>query len=131
MQFHHIGLIVDDIDTGKAFLESLISNLAWSEKYEDFGIGVTVLFGTGTDGLRYELIAPLGLESPVFKHLTKRENMLHHIAYVVDDFEVTFRDFRSLKLMPLGEVMPAVAFKGKRVAFFLTPIRTIIEIIEN
>ena len=57
--------------------------------------------------------------------------MLHHIAYVVDDFEGTFRDFRSLKLMPLGEVMPAVAFKGKRVAFFLTPIRTIIEIIEN
>ena len=52
MQFHHIGLIVDDIDTGKAFLESLISSHAWSEKYEDVGIGVTVLFGSGTDGLR-------------------------------------------------------------------------------
>ena len=88
------------------------------------------MFGTSTDGLRYELIAPLGSKSPVFKHLTKRENVLHHIAYVVDDLEGTFRVFRSLKLMPLGEVMTAVAFKGKKVAS-LSPVKTIIEIIEN
>jgi len=56
--------------------------------------------------------------------------VLHHIAYVVDDLEGTFRVFRSLKLMPLGEVMPAVAFKGKKVAS-LSPVKTIIEIIEN
>ena len=57
--------------------------------------------------------------------------MLHHIAYTVDDFDIKYSELRSLKFMPLGQVMPAVAFDGKRVAFFLTPIRTIIEIIER
>lgn len=131
MQFHHVGLIVDDIEKGKEFVQSLIANLVWSETFVDLNIGVSVTFGSSTDGICYELIFPLGTDSPVLNYLAKKTNMMHHIAYTVENFEEKFAELRRLRLIPLGEPKPAVAFRGKRVAFFLTPLRTIIEIIEK
>jgi len=131
LDFHHIGLIVDNLDKGKNYLESLVSNLVWSDIYNDLNIGVTVMFGTSTEGMRYELIVPLGTDSPISNHLATKGNMLHHIAYIVENFEEKRTELRTLKFIPLGEPKSAVAFNGKKVAFFLTPIRTIIEIVEK
>lgn len=131
MQFHHVGLIVDDIEKGKKFFDSLMSNLIWSEVFDDLKNGVSVAFGTGTDGICYELIVPFGTYSPVSNYLLNKQNMIHHIAYSVEDFEKKCAELRQLKLVPLGDPKPAVAFKGKKVAFFLTPIKTIIELIEK
>ncbi len=38
---------------------------------------------------------------------------------------------RKINCAPLGKPMRAVAFKGKRVIFFLTPLNFIIELIEE
>lgn len=130
MKFHHLGLLVYDLEQGILSLDTLIPEMFWGKIIEDIGIGVRVLFGEDGGGMKYELVAPIDNRSPILNFLETKESMLHHIAYTVDDFDIKYSELRSLKFMPLGQVMPAVAFDGKRVAFFLTPIRTIIEIIE-
>lgn len=131
MRFHHIGLLVSDLEEGKAALELVDSSVKWSKSVADELIGVQVVFGTDRGRLRYELVSPLGINSPISNFMEKKENMFHHIAYETKNFDEKCSELRRLKFLPLGVAMPAVAFGGKRVAFYLTPLRTIIEIIES
>lgn len=131
MNFHHVGILVQELDQGRKMFESISPNLLWSEMIEDPGIGVKVQFGLDNGGLRYELIAPFGLASPITNHLEKNGNLFHHIAYTVINFDTKWNELRKLGWVPLGEPKPAVAFSGKRVAFFLTPTRLIFELIED
>lgn len=131
MKFHHVGVLVQELDQGRKVLESISPSLLWSEVIEDPTIGVKVQFGLENSGLRYELVAPFGVESPITNYLEKNGNMFHHIAYQVANFNMKCCELRKLGWVPLGEPKPAVAFSGKRVAFFLSPTRLIFELIED
>lgn len=131
MKFHHIGILVRDLEQGKASLGILIPNMFWEKVIEDIGIGVKVLFGEDAMGVRYELVAPINNQSLISNYLNTKDNMLHHLAYTVDNFDEKYIELRSLRLMPLSAPIPATAFGGKKVAFFLTPLKTILEIIEE
>jgi methylmalonyl-CoA/ethylmalonyl-CoA epimerase len=131
LKFHHIGILVRDLEQGKASLGILIPNMFWEKVIEDIGIGVKVLFGEDATGVRYELVAPINNQSLISNYLNTKDNMLHHLAYTVDNFDEKYIELRSLRLMPLSAPMPATAFGGKKVAFFLTPLKTILEIIEE
>jgi methylmalonyl-CoA/ethylmalonyl-CoA epimerase len=103
----------------------------WGKVIEDIGIGVKVLFGQDATGVRYELVAPIDDQSIISNYLNTKDNMLHHLAYTVDKFDEKYFELRNLRLMPLSAPMPATAFGGRKVAFFLTPLKTILEIIEE
>lgn len=92
---------------------------------------VRVQFCTDTSGIRYELVAPHGEGSPVTGALARGTNILNHVAYEVDDLNAAAGRLREQGAMPLGPALPAIAFGGRRVMFFLTQLRFVVELVER
>ncbi|WP_126444185.1 VOC family protein [Sulfuricystis multivorans] len=130
MIFDHIGIFVSSLEEGRRQLWPL-GIRDWTEAVEDRLQKVTVAFGYDDRGLCYEIIAPLGEGGPVTPVLRSGRNILNHVAYRVADLDQTVQDLRSAGSMPLGEAKPAAAFAGRRIVFVLTPLRMILELIED
>ncbi len=118
------------MSAGRDHLVALLGITRWSEEFVDPGIGVYVQFGLDPSGLCYEIIAPLREDSPVTRALNARDRILNHVAYLVPDLEAEAARIRQLRCMPAGPAMPAVAYGGRRVQFFVSPLYFIIELIE-
>lgn len=130
MKFDHVGVVVSAMSAGRDHLVALLGITRWSEEFVDPGIGVYVQFGLDPSGLCYEIIAPLREDSPVTRALNARDRILNHVAYLVPDLEAEAARIRQLRCMPAGPAMPAVAYGGRRVQFFVSPLYFIIELIE-
>jgi methylmalonyl-CoA/ethylmalonyl-CoA epimerase len=130
MKFHHIGIFVRSLHIGRDYLSELllISNIG--EEFIDEKMGIYVQFLTDNCGITYEIIAPYGEINPVQNLLTKKKNILNHVAYQVENLDDAIIKYRSKGCIPLGIPSSAVAFHGKKVVFFLTKIGIIIELIE-
>ena len=131
LRFHHIGIFVPTIQLGIEWHKALLCEPEFGELIQDPDMGVSVLFITDKDKIVYELIAPLGKNSPATASLKKGTNIVNHLAYETPDFEGQIIRMRELGCMPIGPAREAVAFGNRRVAFFYTPLRTIIELIEE
>lgn len=130
MNFDHIGIVVADIAEGERLLGAMFGIENWTAVIEDPGIGVYVQFGIGQDGPCYELIAPLRADSPISVALRTGKGILNHVAYLVFDLARAAEELRDLDCMPVADAHPAVAYDGKLVQFFLSPLRFIVELIE-
>jgi len=131
MNFDHIGIFVKDIKHGLNHLKDIFPIVRCSQEHKDPLLKVIVQFCYDKDGVCYELVAPNGSNNPVDSVLASNSNILNHIAYRSKVFDKTVEDLRKKGCVPLGTAKPAIAFDGARVIFFLTPLRMIIEIIEE
>jgi methylmalonyl-CoA/ethylmalonyl-CoA epimerase len=131
VNFHHLGIFVKSIEEGKRLLGETIPIREWDRTFEDAGLHVSVCFGMDASGIRYELVAPFGEPNPVSGVLSSGRNILNHVAYTVGDMESAMKMLRSAGAIPMGAPRPAVAFGGANVAFFLTSIGIIIELVEG
>lgn len=131
MIFDHIGLFVPDLETGRQHLTALLPIAQLTDPIDDPVIKVKIQFCTDTSGIRYELVAPLGEGNPVSGVLESGKGILNHVAYKVADIKAETLRLRRSGAMPLGPAKPAVAFNGQLVMFFLTPLKFIIELIED
>jgi methylmalonyl-CoA/ethylmalonyl-CoA epimerase len=130
LRFDHIGLVVNDMSEGRAFLEEMFGIDRWTEVFEDPGIGVYVQFGRAAEGPCYELISPRGEASPVMTALKRGINILNHVAYLTTDLDVDAKRLEEKGAMMAGPAKPAVAYDGARVQFWITPQRFMVELIE-
>ncbi|HER26278.1 MAG TPA: glyoxalase [Rhodospirillales bacterium] len=131
MFFDHIGLFVADLTAGRQQLSALLPIHKFSGPVDDPGLKVRIQFATDSSGIRYELVAPFGDGNPVSAVLAAGKNILNHVAYRTTDLDVEIERLRNEGAIPLGPPAPAVAFKGARVIFLLTPLGFIIELIET
>lgn len=133
MRFDHIGVAAPDLSYGRDFLKTTLNITRWTEEYVDPGIGVIVQFGRAEDGSGpwYELVAPHGDRSPVAAAIKAGKNILNHVAYFVDNIEEAGAKLRENRCFPASEAMPAVAYRGQRVQFFISPMKFMIELIEG
>ena len=130
MIFDHIGLFVPNLEKGRTHLSRILPITGWGQEIQDPGLKVQVQFGTDVSGVRYELVAPFGEGNPVSGVLASGKGILNHVAYRVTDLPVELARLRAARALPIGDPQPAVAFDGARVAFFLTPLGFIVELIE-
>jgi methylmalonyl-CoA/ethylmalonyl-CoA epimerase len=130
LQFDHIGLVVKDMAEGREFLGGTFGIEEWTEVFEDPGIGVYVQFGRTEDGPCYELIAPLGEQSPVANVVKSGKNVLNHVAYLTPNLDIGGEMLRDKGCGSAGPAKPAVAYGGARVQFWITPQRFMIELVE-
>lgn len=130
MQFHHLGIIVDDLKDSTIELEESIGGIREGKEILDEGIGIRIQFIKDQSGLLYELIQPIDKDSKVFSAL-KTNNHLHHIAYKVDFIEQRLKELRNEGFGPLTRLLKAKAFNNKRVVFLLSPNKYIIELVES
>jgi methylmalonyl-CoA/ethylmalonyl-CoA epimerase len=102
----------------------------WTKEFIDPVNRVYAQFGVDASGICYELIAPLGDDSPIAKALNTGKNVLNHVAYLVPDLALARERLRAAGAVPTSEPNAAIAYNGSRIQFFITPMRFIIELIE-
>ncbi len=130
MHLHHVGFVVSDIQNSvPGFIHSL--GMSWDGAiYQDPKQKVRITFlTTGPACAQIELVPPLGNDSPVAKFL-ERGGGQHHLCYEVDDIEHALAVFKSRKASIAQHPCPAVAFEGRRIAWFVTPERLVVELLE-
>lgn len=128
--FDHLGLVVSDLAQAREHLTATLDISRWSEIFHDELIGVSVQFGSGGNSPRFELVSPLGDTSPIARSLLQGRNILNHIAYLTHDIAACAEHLRQQGCFPAGDAQPAVAYGGRPVQFFMSPLRFIIEVIE-
>lgn len=131
MKFDHIGVFVPSLEIGRKHLENIFQISNWTNPVNDHLQKVYVQFGLDFSGIRYELVAPMGNNNPVDPLLKQSKNILNHVAYLVDDIDVSITRLKKERCLLISEPTPAVAFNNHRIAFLYTPLHFVIELIEN
>jgi methylmalonyl-CoA/ethylmalonyl-CoA epimerase len=87
--------------------------------------------GTGIPSdMIIEVVASLGDDSPVSKILAKGVGV-YHVCYEVDDIDQALANVRAKGCIIINKPVPAVAFEGRRIAWFYTPTRQLVEVVER
>lgn len=129
--FDHIGIVTADLDKASQQLAGLLGALEWTDRFDDSGLGVSVIFARDRAGMVYELIAPLGDKSPVAKAVASRKDALNQIAYRTASIADALPALRVQGALPIGPAKPAKAFGGANVQFLMTRLGYIIELVEG
>ena len=129
-RFDHLGLVVEEMDAGREFVSAAMGLTHWSAVFRDERLGVIVQFGRADSGPCFELVAPLGEQSPVRGALRGGKNVLNHLAYLTADIKAEGQRLRGLGCHPTGPPLPAVAYGGREVQFWVSPLRFLIELVE-
>ena len=130
MKFDHIGITTTDLANGRKLLGEAIGVREWTSAYCDEINDVWVQFGRCSSGICYELVAPLTPRSPISPVLSKKINVLNHIAYLVDDLAGSAAHLVASGLVPVGPARPAIAYGGCPIQFFVSQSRLLIELVE-
>ncbi|HEX4695897.1 VOC family protein [Sphingomonas sp.] len=129
-RFDHAGVVVKSLEKGRKHFSEALGVNDWSHPLVDRVNGVHLQFGRDASLMVYELLSPLDADSPVAGALAARKNLLNHVAYRVRDLAEAAAALRDARCFPAGEPKPAIAFGGAMIQFFVTPIDTIVELIE-
>ena len=93
MRLHHIGIVC---------LEKDINNFFFSPKkkyiYNDKVQKNKIIIGLNNhDNLWYEFIIPISKKSTVINFLKRNGPSIHHLAYYIENFEETIKNYKSKK----------------------------------
>lgn len=114
MRLHHVGIAVEDLEEAKARYLSLGFTPVAEGEVAAQGVRVAMLRGEGETLL--ELLAPLGLDTPVGRFLERRGPGLHHLAFATGQIEEDLARLKAEGAKLIDEV-PRPGFGGHRVAF--------------
>jgi len=127
--FDHIGVAVPSLAEGRQHLQQLLDIAEWTDEFDDPVNRVSVQFGHDRSGTCYELVTPFGENSPISLALQKGQRVLNHVAYLVEDLAQAERLLDG-GCIAAGPPHPAIAYGGRRIQFFVSPLRFTIELIE-
>ena len=132
LRFSHMGVAVPSLEQALTTYQELFGYTVCSGPFDDPVQRVSVCFlETGDLGEpTLELVAPNGKDSPVDQVLAKGIGA-YHLCYEVDNIESALDYVRSKGCIVISKPVPAVAFEGRRIAWFYTPTRQLIELVEQ
>ena len=131
MIFHHLGIFVKSIDKASIILSRDLKAKKASPIIVDKNLRVKVQFFKYANNLIFELIEGIGSKNPVKSSLDQNKNLLNHIAYKTNEFDFQMNKLIKKGYIQISKVSNSIAFKGKKIVFFLSPLNFIIELIEN
>lgn len=132
MTFRHLGVAVPNLEQAITTYHSIFNYTLLSGPFDDPLQRVAVCF-MGIDRPReimIELVAPLDSSSPVGRMLAKGIGA-YHTCYAVADIEGTLAAMRANGCVIVSPPKPAVAFDGRRIAWFYMPTRQLVELVEE
>ena len=111
---HHVAMAVADLGPAVATYERCFgASVELRGRMEDQGVEAVYLrLGKG----RVELVAPLGLDTPVGRFLSKRGPGMHHVAFEVDDVRAAI-DALARNGASVVDERPRPGLAGHDVAF--------------
>ena len=131
-RIQHLGLAVPDLPAALRVHEDLFGWTLLSGPFDDPTQQARVAFvgPEATRGVELQLIAPLDEKSHVARLLEKGMSA-YHICCEVVDIEAAVRELRTRGCLIVREPVAAVAFQGRRIAWFYTPTRQLMELVER
>ena len=116
MELEHVGIAIRDAHSATALMKALLGEVPYkSEVVESEGVRTHFI---RAGGAKLELLEALDSSSALARHLERRGQGLHHLAFEVDDLEATRDRLTGAGFTPLGEIREGA--DGKRI-FFLHP----------
>lgn len=93
---HHIGIAVSSIAEQRSYYEGVLGGVF--EGIEEVPLQKLRVgffrFGDPSTGVLIELLEPMTADSPMAKHIEKRGQGLHHVAYEVSDIQARIETLR-------------------------------------
>lgn len=143
MNLHHVGVAVAALAPAIRVHEEVFGLHLVAGPFDDPRQGVAVCFLAGPsvtalpDGsvprgpaeALIELCAPLTESSPLGGFLRKQIGA-YHVCYEVPALDEALAHARRHACVLVSGPTPAVAFGGRRIAWFLTPTRQLTELVE-
>lgn len=128
----HVGVAVPKLDPAAEMLDTLFGYKVVSGPFDDPIQKVTVNFlrQSGEDAAEIELIAPLTEDSPIRSMLAKGSGAAYHLCFETMDLDGALAYVKSKGCILVSPPAPAVAFEGRRIAWFYTPTRQLFELVE-
>lgn len=119
LTLHHVGVVVADIAEAVKRYTTKFSYEVCTEVFHDPVQTAYVQFlRLPGDSIFLELVAPDSERSKVTNAL-RNGGGLNHLCYATPDIDKCWASFRARGLFPLQRPVPAVAFGGRRIAWFL------------
>ena len=117
IRLDHIGIAVDDLDSGSAFWQLLGLMQGEDERNDEQGVNIR-FFATeeGANPTRIELLAPTGGDTPIGRFLEKKGAGIQQIAFRVDDLDSLLSKLKSEDVRLINE-SPTEGAHGSRIAF--------------
>jgi methylmalonyl-CoA/ethylmalonyl-CoA epimerase len=131
LRFHHVGVVVQDIDAQRQFYVESLGYTVRTEVIHDPLQGAFVQFLALPGADHYvELVAPDGPESKLVR-ASRRGLPLHHLCYATPAIEASLRSLAAAGALVFQEPVPAVAFGGRRIAWLANEAGLLIELVEQ
>lgn len=129
LQFHHVGLLVEDIEESARQYGSVFGSGQVGEPIIVSSQQVKVCFIKNGVNSFLELVQPTGEDSVVSKLLKKRVSY-YHVAYTVKNIPEAIASFEKLGYRAM-EVFSSEAFGGRSCVFLFSPEAHLVELIEE
>jgi len=117
MRLEHIGIAVSSAADATNLLARILGIAPYKSEVVASEHVRTVFFDAG--GPKLELLEATSADSPIAKHIERRGEGLHHIAFDVPDLDAAFERLRAAGFRLLNE-SPKRGADGKRI-FFVHP----------
>lgn len=114
MRLEHVGVAVTDAERAVALLDRLLEARPYKTEPVPSERVNTIFFDAGDAKL--ELVEATHPDSPIARHIERRGDGLHHLAFAVDDLEATLARLKAQGFRLLNDA-PKRGADGKLIAF--------------
>ncbi len=129
--FHHIGVAVRNLSDAIATCDALFGYKVTSGPFDDPLQKVSVCFlSRGAGDSVMELVAPLGPGSPIDLTL-KKGGGTYHVCYSVPDIHGAIDELVAKGCVLMSGPVPAVAFQMREIAWVMTEIGLLVELLQE
>ena len=128
LEFHHIGVLVDDIPAALESYAGLFGSDVTDGPYDIRSQGVRVCFLKMDQG-HLEFVEAIG-ESSILDGMKKRKVKYYHVGYLTADVEAAI-DSLSERGYKHVSTFESEAFEDRTCAFLFSPEMHLVELIEK
>jgi len=128
----HVGVAVPSLGPAAESLAKLFGYELVLGPFDDpiQKVSVEFLSHGAEDAAEIELIAPAAEDSPIRSMLAKDGGGAYHLCFETSDIDAAVAHAKALGCIIVSPPVPAVAFKGRRIAWIYTRSRQLFELVE-
>jgi methylmalonyl-CoA/ethylmalonyl-CoA epimerase len=130
LNLHHVGLLVKRVPESVEFYVGMGYEIHSQIIHDPVQTAYVQFLKLPQERVYLELVSPDRPDSRLQNALQKGGG-LNHMCYSTEDIESCCVWFRDTGFLPVAEPVAAVAFNGRRVAWFRGPDRLLVELVER